>query len=64
MKQRISSVLLSLLLLLSLTACATEIQGSHSAVIHGIYGASDSVIDLPFPSSWTGKSIKIGRAHV
>ena len=47
MKQRISSVLLSLLLLLSLTACATEIQGSHSAVIHGIYGASDSVIDLP-----------------
>lgn len=47
MKQRISSVLLSLLLLLSLTACATEMQGSHSAVIHGYYGASDSMIDLP-----------------
>lgn len=47
MKQRISSVLLSLLLLLSLTACATEIQGIHSTVIHGQYGASDSLIDLP-----------------
>lgn len=47
MKRRFSNVVLSLLLLLSLTACGTEIQGSHSAVIHGQYGASDSLIDLP-----------------
>lgn len=47
MKRRFSNVVLSLLLLLSLTACATEIQGSQSAVIHGRYGASDSLIDLP-----------------
>lgn len=47
MKRRFSNVVLSLLLLLSLTACATEIQGSQSAIIHGRYGASDSLIDLP-----------------
>ena len=47
MKRRFSNVVLSLLLLLSLTACATEIQGSQSAVIYGRYGASDSLIDLP-----------------
>ena len=47
MKRRFSNVVLSLLLLLSLAACATEIQGSQSAVIYGRYGASDSLIDLP-----------------
>lgn len=48
MKQRISSVLLTLLMLLSLVGCnKIQNQGSHSAVIHGQYGASDSLIDLP-----------------
>lgn len=47
MKRQLSALALSLLLLLSLTACGTEIQGSHSAVIYGYYGASDSLIDLP-----------------
>lgn len=47
MKRQLSALALSLMLLLSLTACGTEIQGSHSAVIHGYYGASDSLIDLP-----------------
>ena len=50
MKKRLSSFVLSLLLLLSLTACGGDVvmnQGSHSAVIHGQYGASSSLIDLP-----------------
>lgn len=47
MKRQISAIVLSLLLLLSLTACTTKIEGSHSAVIQGQYGASDSLIDLP-----------------
>lgn len=47
MKRQLSALALSLLLLLSLVACGTEIQGSQSAVTHGYYGASDSLIDLP-----------------
>lgn len=50
MKQRISSVILPLLLLLSLTGCGGEVvmnQGSHSAVIHGVYGSSSQLVDLP-----------------
>lgn len=47
MKRQLSALALSLMLLLSLTACGTEIQGSHSAVIYGYYGASDSLMDLP-----------------
>lgn len=50
MKKRFSAFVLSLLLLLSLVACGGDVvmnQGSHSAVIHGQYGASDSLIDLP-----------------
>ncbi len=54
MKRRFSSLALSLLLLLSLTACATEIQGSHSAVIYGYYGASGSLIDLPVQEPESG----------
>lgn len=50
MKRRASSVLLSLLLLLTLVGCGEDVvmnQGSHSAVIQGQYGASDSIADLP-----------------
>lgn len=50
MKKRLSSLTFTLLLLLSLVACDGDVvmnQGSHSAVIHGQYGASDSLIDLP-----------------
>ena len=41
MKRRTSGLLLSLLMLVSLTACGTDVemnQGSHSAVIYGVYG--------------------------
>lgn len=50
MKRRFPNLVLSLLFLLSLTACGGDVvmnQGSHSAVIHGQYGASSSLIDLP-----------------
>lgn len=48
MKQRISGFLLTLLMLLTLVGCnEIQNQGSHSAVIYGQYGASDSLIDLP-----------------
>lgn len=50
MNRRLPNLVLSLLLLLSLSACGGDVvmnQGSHSAVIHGQYGASDSQIDLP-----------------
>lgn len=47
MKRRIPGLLLALLLLLSLTACGGELQGSASTstLIH--YGASDSLVNLP-----------------
>ena len=50
MKRRIPSLLLSLLLLLSLTGCGGDVvmnQGSRSAVIHGVYGSSSQLVDLP-----------------
>lgn len=47
MKHRFSGAMLSLLMVLSLTACATEIQGSHSAIIQGVYGADSQLVDLP-----------------
>ena len=50
MKRRTSGLLLSLLMLVSLTACGTDVemnQGSHSAVIHGVYGSSSQLVDLP-----------------
>ena len=50
MKRRTSGLLLSLLMLVSLTACGTDVemnQGSRSAVIHGVYGSSSQLVDLP-----------------
>ena len=50
MKRRTSGLLLSLLMLVSLTACGTDVemnQGSHSAVIYGVYGSSSQLVDLP-----------------
>ena len=47
MKRRFSSLALSLLLLMSLAACATEVQDSRSAVIYGVYGSSSQLVDLP-----------------
>ena len=50
MKRRTSGLLLSLLMLVSLTACGGDVemnQGSHSAVIHGVYGSSSQLVDLP-----------------
>lgn len=50
MKRRLPSFLLSLLLLLSLTACGGDVvinQGSQSAVIYGVYGSSSQLVDLP-----------------
>ena len=50
MKKRFSGLVLSLLLLLSLTGCGGDVvmnQGSHSAVIHGVYGSSSQLVDLP-----------------
>lgn len=49
MKKRLSAFVLSLLLLLSLTACGVEIQGTDSASASAtiFYGSSDSLIDLP-----------------
>ena len=46
MKRKIPGLLLSLLLLLTLTAC-DEFQGTHSASITGYYGTSDQLVDLP-----------------
>lgn len=54
MKRRFPNLVLSLLLLLSLTACGVEIQGADSAVIYGQYGASDSLIDLPVQEPESG----------
>lgn len=55
MKRRISSFLLSLLMLLTLVGCnEIQNQGSHSAVIYGYYGASDSLIDLPVQEPESG----------
>lgn len=50
MRRRIPSLVLSLLLLLTLTACGGDVvmnQGSHSAVIQGVYGSSSQLVDLP-----------------
>ena len=50
MKRRTSGLLLSLLMLVSLTACGADVemnQGSHSAVIYGVYGSSSQLVDLP-----------------
>ena len=50
MKRRTSGLLLSLLMLVSLTACGTDVemnQGSHSTVIYGVYGSSSQLVDLP-----------------
>ncbi len=50
MKRRTSGLILSLLMLVSLTACGGDVvmnQGSHSAVIHGVYGSSSQLVDLP-----------------
>ena len=50
MKRQPFHILLTLLLLLGLTACGTDVemnQGSHSAVIHGVYGSSSQLVDLP-----------------
>ena len=49
MKRRFSCVILSLLLLLSLTACG-QIQGTHSATIYAYYGSSSELVDLPVQS--------------
>lgn len=54
MKRKFPNLVLSLLLLLSLTACGVEIQGADSAVIYGQYGASDSLIDLPVQEPESG----------
>lgn len=47
MKRRFPNLVLSLLLLLSLTACGVEIQGTDSASATISYGSSSSLIDLP-----------------
>lgn len=47
MKRRLSAFALSLLLLLSLTACGVKIQGTDSASATIDYGASSALIDLP-----------------
>ena len=55
MKRRISGFLLTLLMLLTLVGCnEIQNQGSHSAVIHGQYGASSSLIDLPVQEPESG----------
>ncbi len=45
MKRRTSGLLLSLLMLMSLTACGGEVQGSAS--VNGYYSTSGGLIDLP-----------------
>ena len=47
MKRRTSGLLLSLLMLMSLTACGGEVQGSASASVNGYYSTSGGLIDLP-----------------
>ena len=47
MKLRTSGLLLSLLMLMSLTACGGEVQGSASASVNGYYSTSGGLIDLP-----------------
>lgn len=47
MKRQLSALALSLLLLLSLTACGVEIQGTDSGSATIFYGSSSSLIDLP-----------------
>lgn len=65
MKRRISGFLLALLMLLTLVGCnEIQNQGSHSAVIYGQYGASDSLIDLPVqePDAGQGDLPDAGRS--
>ena len=60
MKRRTSGLLLSLLMLVSLTACDADVemnQGSHSAVIHGIYGSSSQLVDLPVQEPEDGRDL-------
>jgi hypothetical protein len=60
MKRRTSGLLLSLLMLVSLTACGADVemnQGSHSAVIHGIYGSSSQLVDLPVQEPEDGRDL-------
>ena len=60
MKRRTSGLLLSLLMLVSLTACGTDVemnQGSHSAVIHGVYGSSSQLVDLPVQEPEDGRDL-------
>ena len=47
MKRRTSGLLLSLLMLVSLTACGAEIPGGGSVGLEGSYSASSGLIDLP-----------------
>ena len=47
MKRQLSALALSLLLLLSLTACGVEIQGTDSGSATIFYRSSSSLIDLP-----------------
>ena len=60
MKRRTSGLLLSLLMLVSLTACGGDVemnQGSHSAVIHGVYGSSSQLVDLPVQEPEAGRDL-------
>ena len=60
MKRRTSGLLLSLLMLVSLTACGTDVemnQGSHSAVIYGVYGSSSQLVDLPVQEPEDGRDL-------
>ena len=60
MKRRTSGLLLSLLMLVSLTACGADVemnQGSHSAVIHGVYGSSSQLVDLPVQEPEDGRDL-------
>ena len=60
MKRRTSGLLLSLLMLVSLTACDADVemnQGSHSAVIHGVYGSSSQLVDLPVQEPEDGRDL-------
>ena len=60
MKRRTSGLLLSLLMLVSLTACGADVemnQGSHSTVIHGVYGSSSQLVDLPVQEPEDGRDL-------
>ena len=60
MKRRTSGLLLSLLMLVSLTACGADVemnQGSHSAVMHGVYGSSSQLVDLPVQEPEDGRDL-------